>query len=72
MNDCLLYIKIKTAAVFLSFHIKQNQALSVSPHCDTVSHIFITPHESFKDCFLRKKVAEFVCFLHIASLMQLL
>ena len=55
MNDCLLYIKIKIAAVFLSFHIKQNQALSVSPHYDTVSHIFIIPHESLKDCFLCKK-----------------
>lgn len=42
MNDCLLYIrfKIKIAAVFLTFHIEQNQALSVSPHYDTVSQHF--------------------------------
>lgn len=35
------------------------------------ANIFIIPHESLKDCFLRKKVAEFVCSLYIASLTQL-
>lgn len=35
------------------------------------ANIFIIPHESLKDCFLRKKVAEFVCSLYFASLTQL-
>lgn len=68
---CILGLRLRLLPCFLPSTSSRIKHFLYLPTMIQWANIFIIPHESLKDCFLRKKVAEFVCSLYIASLTQL-